>query len=740
MKVAKPDITYHSSGIKRKKSYNIANTPQMAMMLSDMLYKNKIRAAIRELSTNAWDAHIIADTTNKVPDLHLPDRLDKEFRLRDYGDGLPIEHLENMYQTYGASDKTDSDFLNGKFGIGAKSPLAYANMFTTTSYYNGMKYVYVNSKDRSGMPQLQCMLEEPTDEPNGLEISFVCDPSDIDKFHSEAEDVLGRFPKAFNVTGGKGKFTPKKYKYILERDSWKLREYDSYHKTSYVVMGNVAYPIDADVFSYEKDGENSDPNDKIKWYKHYDYGSRQYVSKNVFYSELLNCCVELYFDLDEGVEMNISREGLQYTKETVQVIKNKLESIVKEVATEFEKEVDTQKSMWDASVKMQQLIKSQNSNLRNLINAHDIKWKGQEIKTYFDLTKDDLKGITISTFHDTSYRVTPERNDNQTRIHVGENAAFFVADKKVGNYIAVQRAMKNDGLKTVYLVKADDNSPLTENRPIKRILEACDYRNKIKKCSDVPVPKSTSKKGPIEKVFLFGSSTKNYYKKGYWKVKDVDFDDGGYYVEINNWQTRKNNTDDSFHITGSSIINLISSLKELGITAPTFYGVKSVAIKKYNKSDDWVNFFDYAEKEVNKYLVNNTIGNKYHHIVNYNNWRNHGYWEAVCKQVVPKLEKNGTILKNLVDKLSDIDIMKKKWGPVIDSMDILSSVIGTEFKSGKKTKDLINWDQLEKEIYAEYPLFHIVDNYDLGYRNNTQYIIKTINLIDSCKKGKVENE
>ena len=140
MKIQETGIDVHSRGVQGRSQYTIAQSAKMMEMLSNMLYKDKVKAPIRELSTNAWDAHIMAGTTSLVPEMHLPNHQDSEFRLRDFGTGLSPDDLENMYTTYGESNKSHSNDFNGCMGIGSKSPFAYVRSFTTTSYYS---YAYL---------------------------------------------------------------------------------------------------------------------------------------------------------------------------------------------------------------------------------------------------------------------------------------------------------------------------------------------------------------------------------------------------------------------------------------------------------------------------------------------------------------------------------------------------------------------------------------------------------------------
>ena len=58
MKLADVTVENHSAGVQGTNGFTIAQTSKMFKILSDSLYSDKIMAIIRELSTNANDAHI----------------------------------------------------------------------------------------------------------------------------------------------------------------------------------------------------------------------------------------------------------------------------------------------------------------------------------------------------------------------------------------------------------------------------------------------------------------------------------------------------------------------------------------------------------------------------------------------------------------------------------------------------------------------------------------------------------
>ena len=93
----KKDVTV--SGDFEQTQFKLKADPKAFNILSDKIYTHKVRAVIREISTNAVDAHIEAGNTEKF-DVHLPTAIESWFSVRDYGTGLSHEDCMSIYTTY----------------------------------------------------------------------------------------------------------------------------------------------------------------------------------------------------------------------------------------------------------------------------------------------------------------------------------------------------------------------------------------------------------------------------------------------------------------------------------------------------------------------------------------------------------------------------------------------------------------------------------------------------------------
>jgi hypothetical protein len=230
--------TFSSHQIKQQE-FKITASAKAFKILSSNLYRNKIRAIIRELSTNALDAHISAGHPEKPFQLHLPSQLDPIFWIRDFGIGLSKEQVFSLYTTYFESTKSDSNDFVGALGLGSKSPFSYVDSFTVTSFYNGEKRIYDMSL-KGGVPNVAELYSGTTDEENGLLISVSVNDNDLVRFRNEASYVYKTFKTKPRFVGAG---TSVDLGNVVDHGSYRIASDSTYTNGVYAVMGNIAYPL-----------------------------------------------------------------------------------------------------------------------------------------------------------------------------------------------------------------------------------------------------------------------------------------------------------------------------------------------------------------------------------------------------------------------------------------------------------------------------------------------------------------
>jgi hypothetical protein len=309
-------------------------------LLSSRLYSDKPLAVIRELSTNALDAHIENNTQDKPFIVHLPTQLEPFFSIRDFGKGMSNDTVMDLFSTMGSSSKRESNRFNGALGIGSKSPFAYTQggAFTLTSIHEGTKTIYSVYSDK-GVPSIAVLGSFSTDEQSGVEVTVPVQVEDVAIFRKKAEEVYRHFKvkphtniRLENLEYGE---------VLFKGDGWAI--FDNSNQPT-VVMASVGYPID---------------------------------TNNLKHLETLKANGLVIFAKTGEVQMAGSRESLSYTKETIEALTNFNNKITKEILDDIEvKKVKYENNLLEFAKSIVQLP----GNIRAVL-------AGMKLAPYLDIGK-----------------------------------------------------------------------------------------------------------------------------------------------------------------------------------------------------------------------------------------------------------------------------------------------------------------------------------------------------------------
>lgn len=221
----------------------IAMTPEMMELLSSGIYTDKILAVVREVSCNALDGHRLGG--NEAPiEVHLPTTWEQWFSVRDRGVGLSHEDVMNLYMTYGDSRKRNTNTLIGGFGIGCKSPFAYTDAFTVTSWFDGYKRVYSIYKN-AGIPQCTLLTTEESSEDVGIEVKVPSNANDVYTFREKATKVFTAFKTKPTVNVD----VSMELAVVADTDTYFTTDAQYNSGSFYAQVGDVIYGVDHDIVS-----------------------------------------------------------------------------------------------------------------------------------------------------------------------------------------------------------------------------------------------------------------------------------------------------------------------------------------------------------------------------------------------------------------------------------------------------------------------------------------------------------
>lgn len=421
-----------SYGLSEEGLFNIKQSAHAFRILSSGLYSDKESAVLREIGCNAYDAHVSIGKTDIPFDVKIPNQIDNQFYIRDYGPGLSDEDIKGLYTTYFASTKQDSNDYTGAFGLGSKSPFSYTDSFTISSFHAGFCRIYSAHIGDKGSPQIALMSESETTE-TGISIGFPVKPQDFSAFRSKASMTFRWFKTLPNIIGGE---ELKPVVYALNSKDWGLTDIRG---GPYVLMGNVCYKLD-----WAKVGDQ----DKLQ---------RAICSMGN---------LVLKFPIGR-VQVAASREELQYDPDSVKTIKDSLTSIGKSIVKTIEDSWKNRAS-WEDKCKFKSSIADINrgvtfdEEMYKLGDATDPKglWTAgaaysfkvpamQNNKVHVILFKSNRKGMTGHQCPDNSTFSIPFNKELKivtgTAVRAHQRTKKAIQESKLGECILIYPKKKEKG-------------------------------------------------------------------------------------------------------------------------------------------------------------------------------------------------------------------------------------------------------------------------------------------------------
>jgi hypothetical protein len=283
-------------------------------MMSDGLYSDKYGSIVREIASNCIDANTESGSTEPVRIvLTKPSSFTAkgEIRFEDNGVGIDPQRIEDIFTLYFASTKRDGNEMIGGFGIGAKSPFAYTDVFRVETWVNGTFYTYLMEKrgeDRT------CTLinSEPCDvADHGTKIRIpIQSVYDYEKFvNAVNEQTLLMRPIEVELDG-------------QEYQAADVYEFENFYVafdrngdaiTGKVALGNVVYPLDLDEF--------------------------------IGYTGYRKPCIIPKLEIG-SVMPTMSRESLQLNDEAKEVITTKCQEVIADLQTMADAQVVEEDSLY----------------------------------------------------------------------------------------------------------------------------------------------------------------------------------------------------------------------------------------------------------------------------------------------------------------------------------------------------------------------------------------------------------
>lgn len=694
-------------------------------ILSSGLYRNKIRAIIRELSCNAVDSHVASGNQKTPFDVHLPNSLEPWFSIRDYGTGLSHEQVINIYTTYFESSKTDSNDYIGALGLGSKTPFSYTDNFTLTTIKDGRRGIYTALITDQGLPGIALMMEEQSTDPAGVEIKFsVNDRYDFNKFIEEARNVYTYFKLRPVVSGGSHGFTFIDMDYS-DKDIIPGVHVTKNHRSTYTtgssvaVMGNIAYPIEIP----DSDKSLGD------------------------LSHMLLSRLEIHFGIGE-LDFQASREGLSYIPSTIAAIKRKLEATNVQLAIRLADEANKITNLWERAV---YVVKRKSESLWSAaavkyatdtkLSLVDFSGNGNyryEQLHQFKLTEADLAlkyNIVIRGFnHSHSLRIARTMKPSSVNVKIGATSVsqpqwsigvslsniFVFNDLKVGSLQRAKYHWKNTPdipEAIVYIVEpADRKKPILKdaflkdlmNPPVKQMMMA----------STLLAPERAASLGQNVSILKLESRDVsrgrwNREQKMVWapcgKADDFDKKTIYYYLPVRGFRSLGLIED---------VKSLHAHLKNSEVFTGTVYGVRKADIDYIKGRKNWVNLDKHVVDVLSKLGTEDVMGLVKQSI---------GWDDFYKSDVTIHLAHVNSPFMDLFNAFKDVKAPKgSDYTRAVKFLCQAYKITTTTIDPAALIK---KWLGVVSDLNKRYPLLVHLD----GYRVDTKAVAEYITLVDKAQ-------
>lgn len=705
-------------GIGKETTFSIKATGKAFQILSSGLYSNKILAIIRELSCNAYDAHVAAGKKDVPIEIQLPTSLKPIFSVKDFGTGLSNDQIEKLYTTYFDSTKQDSDEFIGALGLGSKSPFSYVTNFLVESRYNGVKSTYTAFINEQHLPSITKMNEEKTTEPNGMTVSLAVKRDDFEKFRVEAQKALMYFNPKVHVKGVSS-FEPYSLKHTVVGSNWKVREaaYYSGMQGPYVVQGFVAYPIDAE--QLKQQGVSG-------------------IAKSIL-------GVDIDFTVEMGaVEVAASREALSYDKRTIENLLAVIEKSASEMRDTIQQDIDKCKTLWEATCEFNKHTKDYKFRaiFESLHERKPFTWKSQVLSS-------DVGG-------EGNFVATTQ----MLRVQNQHNKKLYTAGKFIPNLQVKSNILKAHphSATVVYIDDQFKNASamvfqdMCDNKKdyaiILRALSKTQYNQKeidkiVTLLGDPKVvyisslPKIVSAKAKYAKreqgsVLVWTGFAKNggyrrneirrVFSRLCWEAKTIDLNKGGFYVPIERFtiiHDKQEQTSFDSLLEAAVTVGIINDDADVhGFTE------KDIASVKSNKK--WINLFTFIHSQFDKMNIDDKMINR-----------------VLIDQVINRESDIRTVLsvysslnkqlvdcsfKELVTKLYKLDQTSLKVKSHYLNT-IMTNIGYTTIAEKKATKLLEEW----KEVIGEYNMLNLIDWGSVTDGSRLKYVTDYVNMVTESR-------
>lgn len=403
-----------SFGLKNDQEFSISSADEGMIfeLLRSKMYADPIGSISREVASNSRDANreVGKGTTPIKISIVAPNELfsisDLSISFEDEGPGISPQRMTDVFLKYAASTKRSTNVFTGGFGLGAKTPFAYTDVFHIITVHDKIKYHYLAFIDESRKGKVSQLSVQKTEEANGTKIVVPLQPKDRHRFEQSviaATTFWDVKPTLKGFTHSYPKFSP----VLTTPGDSQLLKYTSsdYDNASFIAcIDGIAYRLNTGLLKLNNLSDNT---------------------------------MKIVLKFPNGI-LNISsnRETLQYDDETIKVLTERIQEVSKMIAENINARIATASNNFTALV-IHNNIKGGSDDLhkqyqvfQNINKTHSLNfnYKGMNLPSMSSLQFNDLAFNVYNSHSFAQVKVKPQPYNWNNNV-VLSNPIYYVEGK-----------------------------------------------------------------------------------------------------------------------------------------------------------------------------------------------------------------------------------------------------------------------------------------------------------------------
>lgn len=696
MKLSEVKPYYESSNDLQEHFFSVQDQGMIFDILRSKMYSNPILAICREISCNARDAHREVGKENTPIQIHLPTALEPYYTIKDFGPGISPDRMINIFIKYTASTKRNDNVQTGGFGLGAKTPFAYSDQFTVTTFHDGTKYSYACSIDETKVGKLILLDSRPTDEPNGTEISIPVKPVDFSVFRQYTEQSCRHWNVKPVILGDILKWA--EFNPVIKGDDWIIIGTTNYHCVPRLVIDGIEYPLDTSSL-------------------------RKYADASLIDS--IRGDLILYFNVGE-LTLSANREQIFLDKSTQEKISKRLERISKDIKKLTEEKIAKFSNLWEANVFYRKELAFAFNSLTFLGKLY---WKTCELNSngYVNLS------CPMFSFSRGKYSRKHGNDPNKITRSAIKTIYFDTATELYINDLTIKeptpRHLKkafedNPALKNIIVICPNDKYPLDVLNKTYHLDEM-----QYKKLSSIVKTSGRNYTASLSRLLVFKYEGAGIFKQVSYSSIEEDKNDKVLCLlsRYDNYSNRtailQSKSNKNIILNSYIIKSLLSKSKDISL-----YGIDAdTDIKRIEKDfEDFQRFEDFIEETIFNDKSINYVEIKY--AENFRPKIDHKFIN-IYKQVLPLINDPNSLFLKFVNLQQKIDCLSLNDKGLLDIYEAMhGSISSADVTKLIQDNPELDYEKMNKLFNDKYEFFKALNSYYMD--PFVKEIANYVNMVD----------